>query len=83
MKNKEIAEVLTFLLNGQQWGAFTGDASNEQEFNDAFTWTGTGEKPTWLQVSNATIPIPTPLTPAEKLFNATGLTVTDLKALGL
>ena len=26
---------------------------------------------------------PTPLTPAEKLFNATGLTVAEYKALGL
>jgi hypothetical protein len=83
MTNTQIAEALNYLLPEGNWGSFTGDAKSKKEFDDNFNWTGTGNKPTWEQVSTVVIPAKPEPTVTEKLASV-GLSIADLKkALGL
>jgi hypothetical protein len=83
MTNTQIAEALNYLLPQGNWGAFYGDANNVEEFEANFSWTGSGVKPTWDQVSTAIVPPKPEPTVAEKLASV-GLSISDLKkALGL
>ena len=83
MTNTQIAEALDYLLPEGNWGAFYGDANNEQEYEDNFYWTGSGVKPTWAEVSAFVAPAKVEPTVSEKLASV-GLSIDDLKAaLGL
>jgi hypothetical protein len=83
MTNTQIAEALNYLLPEGNWGSFTGDANNAQEFETNLNWTGSGVKPTWEQISTAIVPSKPEPSVAEKLASV-GLSISDLKtALGL
>ena len=83
MTNTQIAEALNYLLPKGNWGSFTGDAASKKEFDDNFNFTGSGNKPTWEQVSTVVIPAKPEPTVSEKLASV-GLSITALKAaLGL
>jgi len=78
MTNTQIAEALNYLLPGGNWGSFTGDAVSKKEFDDNFNWTGSGNKPTWEEVSTVVIPAKPEPTVSEKLA-LVGLSIGDLK----
>lgn len=78
MTNTEITQRINFLIPEGNWGAFYGDASNEQEFEEAFLFNGTGKKPTWQEVCAVVLPTPTEPTVADKLASV-GLSLNELK----